>query len=145
MNNRAGHRVQSRSAVFFGSTDAQEAKFTHATKQFKVEFLVAVVLKRLRFHMLLGPFSHHLTKHRVLFAGVGDVHVGHALPSLRWLLTFGAGSAYSRNIPSKSKGQILSFNEKFKRQIEQTFAVDNSIPSTMSMTFQRHKFVVNVQ
>ena len=90
MDNRASNGVKARTTVGFGSADTKQAKFTHASKQFRVEALVAVVFKRLRFNMLCGPFPDHLSEHQMFFAWVGDVHVGHATPSPRWLLTFGA-------------------------------------------------------
>ena len=145
VNDGAGHSVQSSASVIFRGADAQQAQFAHAAKQFEIELLGPVVFQGLRFDVLLRPLSNHLTKHQVLFAGVGDVHVGHADASSRWLLTFGADTAHSLSNPLESKRQILSFNQKFKGQIEQAFTVDNSIPSAMPVAFQRHKFVVNVQ
>ena len=145
MHDGAGDGVQAGAAVFLGRTDAQQAEFTHAAQEFEVELLITVVFEGLWLDVLLGPFTDHLSQHLVFFARVGDVHVGHDTASSRWLLTFGADTGHSRNKPSESKRQILSFNQEFKGQIKQAFSINNSIPSTVPVAFQRHKFVVDVQ
>ena len=85
----AGNGVKSGAAVILGCADAQQTEFAHASQQFKVEFLITVVFKRLRFNVFLGPLTDHFTQHLVLFARIRDVHVGHDDASPRWLLTFG--------------------------------------------------------
>ena len=125
MNDGAGNGVQTGSSVVFWSADAKQSKFAHTAKQFAVEPLVSVVFKRLWFDVFLRPFTHHFTKHQVLFARVGDVLGGHAVASHRWLLTFGAQSTgpnqgsfffsafVAEHFPSKST--IVGFVFKFER------------------------------
>ena len=135
VNNGAGHRVQPGSSVRLGGTDAEKAEFPHATKQFAVETLVAVVFKRLRFNVFLRPFTHHFTKHQVFFARVGDVLGGHAHPSRRWLLTFGAPSRSTRERSRffvartaehfAPKRPVLVFAVKFQRD-------DHSLPAVLA-------------